>query len=84
VGGTGGPAAAGSEPALRVDLDLVVGGGFEWVVPAAAVGVPGLLVIGWVAAQAGAALLWIPAVRRFREERRRVRVVAGERGAPAR
>jgi hypothetical protein len=65
-------AASDGEPALRIDPDLLFGVGvFEWVVPAAAVGVPGLLVIAWVAAQAGAALIWIPAVRRFREERRR-------------
>lgn len=63
------------EPGLRIDADMLFGfGTFEWVVPAAVVGVPGLLVIvAWVAAQTGAALIWIPAVRRFREERRRRR-----------
>jgi hypothetical protein len=71
-----GPGGAGAgtpdEPILRIDASLLFGGGaFEWVVPAAAVGVPGLVVIAWVAAQTGAALVWIPAVRRFREERRR-------------
>lgn len=70
------PGATGTagreEPTLRIDADLLFGVGvFEWVVPAAAVGVPGLVVIAWVAAQTGAALIWIPAVRRFREERRR-------------
>lgn len=71
--GTGAPPP--DEPALRIDPDLLFGfGSFEWVVPAAVVGVPGLLVIvAWVAAQTGAALIWIPAVRRFREERRRAR-----------
>lgn len=70
-GGTG--TAPPPETALRVDADLLFGiGTFEWVVPAAVVGVPGLLVIiAWLAAQTGAALIWIPAVRRFREERQR-------------
>lgn len=74
AGGTG--AAPPIEPALRIDTNLLFGiGSFEWVVPAAVVGVPGLLVIlAWVAAQTGAALIWIPAVRRFREERRRMRL----------
>jgi hypothetical protein len=79
-GGTSGPAApdAGGgrppavEPTLRIDTDLLLGvGSYGWVVSAAAVAVPGLLVIAWVAVQAGAAVIWIPAVRRLREERRR-------------
>jgi hypothetical protein len=60
------------EPTLRIDSDLLFGvGSYGWVVSAAAVAVPGLLVIAWVALQAGAAVIWIPAVRRLREERRR-------------
>jgi len=37
-----------------------------WSVPAAVVGVPGLLVVLWVALQTVGALAWIPAVRRLR------------------
>ena len=37
-----------------------------WSVPAATLGVPGILLIVWVALQAGGALAWIPAVRRLR------------------
>jgi hypothetical protein len=49
------------------------------------VGVPGLLAIGWVAAQAVAALLWIPAVRLLRQERRgRHRAHVSGLGAPQR
>lgn len=79
-GGSG--TAPPPEPGLRIDADLLFGfGTFEWVVPAAVVGVPGLLVIvAWVAAQTGAALIWIPAVRRFREERRRIRLGIGASG----
>ena len=38
-----------------------------WSVPAATLGVPGILLIIWVALQAGGALAWIPAVRRLRD-----------------
>ena len=46
-----------------------------WSVPAAVVGVPGLLVVLWVALQTVGALAWIPAVRRLRgdEDARRQR-----------
>lgn len=77
--GPGGQRGAGGrsqtvEPTLRIDTDLLLGvGNYGWVVSAAAVAVPGLLVIAWVAVQAGAAVLWVPAVRRLREERRRRR-----------
>lgn len=37
-----------------------------WAIPGAVVGGPGLLVILWVILQTGAALAWIPAVRRMR------------------
>jgi hypothetical protein len=46
-----------------------------WFVPAAAIGVPGLLLMVWVALQAAGVLAWIPAVRRMRgddPERRRM------------
>ena len=39
-----------------------------WAVPAATIGVPGLLLLLWVALQAAGALAWIPAVRRLRGE----------------
>lgn len=41
---------------------------FVWFVPAASVGLPGLLVILWVILQAFGALAWIPAVQRMGEE----------------
>jgi hypothetical protein len=41
-----------------------------WAVPAATLGLPGMLVLLWVAAQAVGALAWIPAVRRLRGEER--------------
>jgi hypothetical protein len=47
-----------------------------WSVPAVAMGVPGLLLIAWVALQAAGVLAWIPAVRRMRgddRDRRRPR-----------
>lgn len=37
-----------------------------WAIPGAVVGAPGVLVILWVAIQAGVAAAWIPAVRRLR------------------
>ena len=50
------------------DLDLL--GGFDtWAVPAATVGGVGLLVLLFAALQAGATLIWVPAVRRLRGER---------------
>jgi hypothetical protein len=45
-------------------LDLNYG----WLVPAAPVAVPGLLVILWVFLQAIGALAWIPSVRRMADE----------------
>lgn len=48
-----------------VGVDLLAG--IEvWSVPAATLGVPGLLLIVWVMLQAAGALAWIPAVRRLR------------------
>lgn len=44
----------------------VVDGLTVWAIPGAVVGGPGLLVILWVALQAGVAAAWIPAVRRMR------------------
>lgn len=58
---------AAAEPA-EVSLGPlgVIDGLTVWAIPGAAVGGPGLLVILWVALQAGAAAAWIPAVRRLR------------------
>ena len=70
------------EPRLAFDardLDLGFGavgliGGIEiWAVPAATIGVPGLLVLLWAALQAIGALAWVPAARRLRGEDRPVR-----------
>jgi hypothetical protein len=48
-----------------VDVDLFAG--IEvWSVPAATLGVPGILLLVWVALQAAGALAWIPAVKRLR------------------
>ena len=77
---TPGPGAAGGQPssqAPRVAPDpgeISIGAGTlnvldgisTWSVPAAVVGVPGLLVVLWVALQTVGALAWIPAVRRLR------------------
>ena len=46
----------------------VLAGAEVWAVPAATIGVPGLLILIWVALQAVGALAWIPAVRRLRGE----------------
>lgn len=37
-----------------------------WLVPAATIAAPGLLLLIWAAVQAGGALLWAPAIRRLR------------------
>ena len=48
----------------------MVGGVTIWVVPAAVIGVPGMLVIVWVILQAAGVLAWVPAMRRLRGEAR--------------
>jgi hypothetical protein len=62
------PTVAFDEQRLELgamDVDLL--GSVEiWSVPAATLGVPGLLLIIWVGLQAVGALAWIPAVRRLR------------------
>jgi hypothetical protein len=37
-----------------------------WTIPAATLGVPGILLLVWVALQTVGALAWIPAVRKLR------------------
>jgi hypothetical protein len=80
---TGAPAARatrGGGATLAFDpqqLDLAVGvfgalGDIRiWVVPAATIGVPGILVLLWVALQAGGAIAWLPAVKRLRGDQRK-------------
>lgn len=48
----------------------LVGGVTIWVVPAAVLGVPGVLVIVWVTLQAVGVLAWVPALRRLGGEPR--------------
>jgi hypothetical protein len=69
------PSTPGAAPAVVFDpadvrVDLSTGSllaGFEtWAVPAATLGLPGLLVMLFVALQATGALAWMPVVRRFR------------------
>jgi hypothetical protein len=55
---------------LGSSLGDVVGSFDTWAVPAATIGASGLLVILFVALQAGGTLIWVPAMRRLRGERR--------------
>ncbi|HYM52763.1 MAG TPA: hypothetical protein VEW45_04665, partial [Candidatus Dormibacteraeota bacterium] len=57
---------------LGVDLRLgnLLADMHVWSVPAVAIGVPGLLLIVWVALQTAGVLAWIPAVRRMRGDDR--------------
>ncbi len=70
------PRVAFDEPQLDLgaaEIDLLAG--IEiWSMPAATLGVPGILLLVWVALQAMGALAWIPAVKRLR----------GDEDAPAR
>jgi hypothetical protein len=69
-------------PDVAFDLSLgplgVADGLSVWAIPGAVVGGPGLLVIVWVAFQAGVAAVWIPAVRALRGTDGR----PGPRGGP--
>jgi hypothetical protein len=62
------------EPGEGLGLQLGPMTGIEgvgvWAVPGAVVGGPGLVVIVWVAIQAGVAMAWMPAVRRLRGDGR--------------
>lgn len=79
VGPSGGGAAAQGTivlaPATTIDSspfggDLssigLFGDSTLWLVPAATIAAPGLLILIWAAAQAGVALLWAPAIRHLR------------------
>ncbi|MGH2445424.1 MAG: Ig-like domain-containing protein [Candidatus Limnocylindria bacterium] len=59
--------------AIRVSLGPLglLGSIDVWSIPGLLVGVPGLLVIGFVLLQAAGALAWIPAIRRLRGARTR-------------
>lgn len=62
---------------LGIEVLALLEGAHVWFVPAAAIGVPGLLVLIWVALQALGVLVWIPAVRRMsNDDSRRRRVGA--------
>lgn len=50
---------------LGADVFGLLDGQLVWFVPGAAVGVPGLLVLLWIALQTVGALAWVPAVRRM-------------------
>lgn len=52
---------------LGVGAIGVLAGVEVWVVPAAAIGGPGLLVLLWVALQAAGAAAWLPAARRLKD-----------------
>ena len=76
--GADGPAASslhlargagnGADTGISVDLPGALGLNYGWLVPAAPVAVPGLLVILWVLLQGIGALAWIPSVRRMADE----------------
>lgn len=65
--------AANDDLGTGLDVLALLDGPFVWFVPGAAVGVPGLLVIVFVALQAIGALAWIPAMRRMEGDDRRRR-----------
>jgi len=67
-----GPRLAIDQPGLDLDLTTLwlLDGMDVWVVPAATLAGPGLIVLLWVALQAGGVSLWIPAARRLRGEER--------------
>ncbi len=62
------PRVAFGEPELELGLGPLglLSGSPTWAVPVATLGGPGLIVLLWVAAQAGGASIWIPAARRLR------------------
>ena len=57
-------------PALDLGLGTlgVLAGVEIWAVPAAVIGGPGLLVLLWMALQAGGAMAWLPAALRLRND----------------
>jgi hypothetical protein len=85
LGGVGGP-GAGTSPPVGIDAPRIasddprleigslavalLAGAEIWSIPAATLGVPGVILIIWVGLQAAGALAWIPAVRRLRGQER--------------
>jgi hypothetical protein len=67
------PRVAFDEPEVELGIGPLglLTGAPTWVVPFATFGGPGLIVLLWVAAQAGGASIWIPAARRLRGDARR-------------
>jgi hypothetical protein len=53
---------------VGTEVFALLEGPLVWFVPGAAVGVPGLLVVAFIALQAVGALAWVPAVRRMSGE----------------
>jgi len=56
-------------PETRIGLETlgVLTGLDTWIVPAAVIAGPGLIVLLWVVLQAVGAMAWIPATRRLRD-----------------
>ncbi len=67
------PSGATNDLGTGLDILALLDGQFVWFVPGAAVGVPGLLVIAFVALQGLGAMAWIPAMRRFGGDDRQTR-----------
>lgn len=59
-----GPVVRGLDGALVSALQELPGGVLAWSYPALVLGVPGLLLVAAVLAQAAGALAWVPVVRR--------------------
>ncbi len=55
----------GSSYGLGTEVFALLDGPLVWFVPGATVGVPGLLILLWIALQAAGTMAWIPAVRRM-------------------
>jgi uncharacterized membrane-anchored protein len=66
------PRVAFEEPQLELGVGslALLSGASTWIVPAATMAGPGLIVLLWVALQTGGVSLWIPAARRLRGEER--------------
>jgi hypothetical protein len=76
-GGLGVRTSAGVRPGIDLDGIFPTLSGGQWFVPGAVLGVPGLLVLLWVALQLAAGIAWLPAANRVRgNDRRRRRKVA--------
>jgi hypothetical protein len=59
------PESQTSSIGIGTEVIGLLEGPLVWFVPGAAVGVPGLLVLVFIALQAAGAMAWIPAVRRM-------------------